>query len=298
MRHIVVGTRGSSVALAQARWVVAQLKEEWPETEFRLSTVPAKTTSEHASVAELERALSEKRIDIAVHSLWDLPLEQPEGLEIASIPRRLEARVALVGRAGCKSLVALRSGAVVGVTHPLREALLRNYRPELTPKTLFGDVDDRLAALGVGDVDALLISASDLMRLELRNRMDELIAADIILPLPGQGAMALEVRDDDDLANECAYGIHHRASDDRITAERSFLQGLGGSQNAPIGALATIGEDGTLTLEGCVAVLDGSQVIRASIEGDPEEAEDLGAELAEDVLKQGGEALLKVAQTA
>jgi hydroxymethylbilane synthase len=297
MRQIVVGTRGSLLALAQARWVVARLKEEWPETEFKLHTVNARVSKSNdpraALVDDLEQALLNSKIDIALHNLKDLPVHQPDGLEIASVTRRLEARVALVGRAGCKSLENLPEGATVGVSSPLRTALLRAYRPDLNVRELRGEVDARLAALSTGEFDAVLLAASDLIQLELRNRIDDLIGPDIIMPTPGQGALGLEVRSDDDLANECAYGIHHRASDDRITAERAFLNGLGDDPRAPVGALAMVGDDGMLTLEGCVAALDGSSVIRASIEGDPDEAEDLGAELAEDILAQGGAELLK-----
>ena len=272
--------------------MIARLKEEWPETDFRLSTITAKGGG-LAGSGDLERALTEERINIAVHALEDFPVVQAEGLELASIPRRLEARVALVGRAGCKSLATLPDGATIGLSGALRLALVKNFRPDLIVKMLEGDLDDRLEAL-VSGCDAVLISGSDLLRAELRNRIDELIAPDILLPAPGQGAVALEVRSEDSLGLECAYSIHHRVSDDRVTAERAFLEGLGGNLRAPIGALAVIAEDGTLTLEGCIAAPDGSQVIRASIEGDPDEAEDLGFELADDVLKQGGEAILKL----
>jgi hydroxymethylbilane synthase len=302
MRQIVVGTRGSLLALAQARWVVARLKEEWPDTEFKLQTIHPKPGKDSAGldprlllVQDLRAALADNRIHIALHNLKDVPTAPAEGLEVAAITKRLETRVALVGRAGCKSLETLPQGARVGVSSPLRTALLRAYRPDVIVRELRGEVDARLEALTTQEYDAILLAASDLVQLELRNRIDDLIAPDIIMPTPGQGVMALEVRADDDMAAECAYGIHHHASDDRITAERAFLNGLGDDPRAPIGALAVIGDDGVLTLEGCVADPDGQNVIRASIEGDPDEAEDLGAELAEDVLAQGGAALLKKA---
>ena len=130
-----------------------------------------------------------------------------------------------------------------------------------------------------------------MQQLELRHRIDEIIPAEIILPAPAQCAMALEVRVDDDIATEVAYTLQHRPSDDRVTAERAFMAGLK-SQTGLLGALATL-TDGILSLEGCVAAADGSQVIRASIEGDADEAEDLGLELAQDVLARGGAALLK-----
>jgi hydroxymethylbilane synthase len=300
MRQIVVGTRGSTLALAQARWVVARLKEEWPETEFRLSTIQSRGDTEGTGsaadnaigTADLERALSEERIDIAIHNLKDVPTEQPEGLEVASIPRRVEAREALVGRQGCKSLASLPQGAAVGTTGSRRIALLRAFRPDLMVREIGGDVEMRLELLGRGEVDALILAAAGLIRLDQRHRIDEFIDPELLLPAPGQGAIALEARSDDDIANELAYSLHHHASDDRITAERAFLAGLKVGIGAPVGALATVSDDGTLSLIGCVAALDGSQIIRATVEGDADEAEDLGRELAEDVLGQGGAELL------
>jgi hydroxymethylbilane synthase len=297
MRSIVVGTRGSSLALAQTRWVIARLKEEWIETEFKLQTIPD-ANKPASKLKALEDALIAKRIDIAVHTLKDLALQPPETLEIASIPKRLEARDALVGRAGCKNLASLAAGARLGVNGAHRLAFLRSYRSELELVELAGDVEARLEALGSGQVDAFVLAANDLLRLEFRNRIDELVSPDLILPAPGQGAIALIARNDDDIAIEVAYSIHHHASDDRITAERAFLEGVlpKGAMFMgahAIGALANITDDGVLTLEGAIAAPDGSKVIRATIEGEAEEAEDLGFELAEDVLAQGGAELVK-----
>lgn len=297
MRSIVVGTRGTSLALAQTRWVIARLKEEWTDTEFKLQTIPD-ATKPASKLKALEDALISERIDIAVHNLKDLGLKQPETLEIASIPKRLEARDALVGRAGCKNLADLPAGARVGVNGAHRLAFLRAYRPELELIELPGDAETRLEALGAGQIDAFLIAANDLIRLELRNRIDELVSPELILPAAGQGAIALSARNDDDIAIEVAYSIHHHASDDRITAERAFLEGLlpKGTNFMglhAIGALASVSDDGLLTLEGAIAAPDGSKIIRATVEGEADEAEDLGFELAEDVLAQGGAELVK-----
>jgi hydroxymethylbilane synthase len=275
--------------------VVSRLKEEWPDNEFRLHTVTAKGSiqGERGSRnAELQAALLASKIDIALHHLRDLPFAPTDDLEVASIPRRLEARDALVGRSGFKNVAGLPQGARVGVSSVLRRALLYSYRPDLNLLELTGDIDDRLEALGAGEFDAIILPAGDLQQLEMRNRIDEIVATEILLPAPAQGAMALEVRSDDDIANEVAYSLQHRPSDDRVTAERAFMEGVKGAGKA-VGALATIAGDGTLSLEGCVASPDGAQVIRASIEGDPEEAEDLGFELAQDVLARGGAKLLE-----
>ena len=294
MRSIVIGTRGSPIALSQARWVVSRLKEEWPDNEFRLHTIAGTGEVQGlrgSRVDALRAALLSEKIDIALHHLRDLPVPPAADLELASIPRRLEARDALVGRSGFKSLATLPAGARLGVSSALRRVLLLSYRPDLTLLELTGDIDDRLEALGAGEFDAIILPAGDLQQLDLRHRIDEIIASEIILPAPAQGAMALEVRVDDDIACEVAYTLQHRPSDDRVTAERAFMDGLK-SHAGLVGALATL-TDGILSLEGCVAAADGSQIIRASIEGDADEAEDLGLELAQDVLARGDAALLK-----
>ena len=308
MRTVTVGTRGSTLALAQTRWVVARLKEEWPETDFRIQTISTKGDRNRESleqlaqkgdkgfwVKEIEEALLAKKIDIAVHSLKDLPTEQPEGLEISSIPKRVDGRDALIGREGMKKLAELPQGARIGTSSVRRKAFLRAYRPDLIVKDLRGNIDTRLAALGSGEYDAIILAAAGLIRTEQRHRIDEFVDPDILLPAPGQGALALETRTEDDLTVEVAYAIHDHATDDRITAEREFLAGLGAGCMAPVGAHAVI-KNGLLTLEGWVGALDGTQVIRATSQGDVAECADIGAELAADMLGQGAAELIAAAR--
>ena len=309
MRSITVGTRGSTLALAQTRWVVARLKEEWPETDFRIQTISTKGDRSQESlsslaekgnkgfwVKEIEDALLASRIDIAVHSLKDLPTAQPDGLEVACIPQRVDARDVLIGKEGMKRLADLPQGARIGTSSVRRKAFLRAYRPDLNILDLRGNIDTRLAALSSGEYDAIILAAAGLIRLELRPRIDEFLEADVMLAAPGQGALALETRSDDDLSIEVAYAIHDRNTDDRITAEREFLAGLGAGCMAPVGAYATI-KGGVLTLEGWVGAIDGSQVIRATTGGDVAECADLGAELAQDMLGQGAAALIEAARS-
>lgn len=307
MRTVTVGTRGSTLALAQTRWVVARLKEEWPDTDFRIQTISTKGDQSRDAlgtmarqgdkgfwVKEIEDALLQNRIDIAVHSLKDLPTEQPEGLEVSSIPKRVDARDVLVGKEGMKQLASLPAGARVGTSSVRRKAFLRAYRPDLKIIDLRGNIDTRLAALAGDEYDAIILAAAGLIRTEMRNRIDEFVEPDILLPAPGQGALALETRADDDLNIEVAYAIHDHATDDRITAEREFLAGLGAGCMAPVGAHASI-KGGILTLEGWVGALDGSQVIRGTTQGDASECADLGAELAADMLEQGAKLLVDAA---
>ncbi|APD09336.1 MULTISPECIES: hydroxymethylbilane synthase [Thermus] len=297
MRVIVVGTRGSALALAQTRWVVERLKESWPEAEFKVKTV--KTRGDQGAdpreqaifVKELQEALLSREIDIAVHSLKDLPTEEPPGLKIAAIPRRQDPRDVFLGRA-YKRLEDLPQGAVVGTSSVRRKAQLLAHRPDLLVRELRGNVDTRLAALGNGEYDGIVLAAAGLLRLDLRNRIDQFLEPEVMLPAPGQGALALEVRQGDDLAEELCYALHHHPSHDRVRAERAFLKGLGAGCLAPVGALAQVAEDGTLVLEGGLFSPDGKSFIRAEIEGDASEAEELGLELAQDVLEQGGREIL------
>jgi len=303
MRAVILGTRGSQLALTQTRWVVERLKEQWPETEFTIRTITtsgdrgADPRERGIFVKEIERALLEGEIDIAVHSLKDLPTKTPPGLKVASIPRRVDPRDALIGRGAYKSLKKLPKGARVGTGSVRRKAQLLAFRPDLEVVPIRGNVDTRLKLLGTGEFDAIVLAAAGLLRLDQRNRIDEFLDPEIVLPAPGQGALALEVRQGDDLAEELAYSLNHRETQIRVTAERAFLARLGAGCLAPAGALAYL-EDGELRLEGVVAAPDGSELIRGEIFGPPEEAKELGEELAEDILEQGGDALLKEALDA
>ena len=194
-----------------------------------------------------------------------------------------------------KKLADLPPHARIGTSSVRRKAFLKAFRPDFQVINLRGNVDTRLAALAGDEYDAIILAAAGLIRTELRNRIDELIDPGILLPAPGQGALALETRSDDDLGIEVAYAIHDLTTDDRTTAEREFLAGLGAGCLAPVGALATI-KGGVLTLEGWVGALDGSKVIQAVTQGDPAECADLGAELAQDMLGQGAKELVDAAK--
>ncbi|AFV77180.1 hydroxymethylbilane synthase [Thermus oshimai] len=297
MRVIVVGTRGSALALAQTRFVVERLKESWPEAEFKVKTIKtrgdqgASPKEQAIFVKELQEALLAREIDIAVHSLKDLPTEEPPGLKIAAVPRRQDPRDVFLGKA-YKRLEDLPKGAVVGTSSVRRKAQLLAYRPDLEVRPLRGNVDTRLAALGNGEYDGIVLAAAGLIRLDLRNRIDQFLDPEVMLPAPGQGALALEVRQGDDLAEEFVYALHHHPSYDRVRAERAFLKGLGAGCLAPVGALAQVEEDGLLRLEGILLSPDGKSFLRAEIEGEASEAEELGLELARDVLEQGGREIL------
>jgi len=296
MRVIVIGARASLLAQAQTRWVVERLKENWPETEFKIRTVQSKNASESSAAEALRQALARREVDIAVYSLKHLPTQEVPGINLVAVPKRVEPREALVGRTA-KRLEDLPKGATVGVNSLRRKAQLLAYRPDLSLCDLGGDVDERLSALGTGEYDAVIIGAASLMRLDLRNRIDQLIDPEIMLPAPGQGALGLEVRQGDDWAEELAYSLNHRASFVRVTAERAFLRALGVGDECAAAALATLGSDDTLLLQGVVARPDGRELIRAEIEGEAEEAAELGHDLAQDLLAEGGRELLSALKT-
>lgn len=291
MRVIVIGARASLLAQAQTRWVVERLKENWPETEFKIRTIQSKHASEQSAAEALRQALGKREVDIAVYSLKYLPTQEVPGLRLVAVPKRVEPREALVGRSA-KRLEDLPKGAVVGVNSLRRKAQLLAHRPDLNVHDLEGDVDERLSALGTGEYDAVIIGAASLLRLDLRNRIDQLIDPEVMLPAPGQGALGLEVRQGDDWAEELAYSLNHRASFVRTAAERAFLKALGAGDECAAAALATLEGDDTLLLQGVVASPDGRELIRAEIEGDAEEAAELGHDLAQDLLAEGGRELL------
>lgn len=297
MRVIVIGARASLLAQAQTRWVVERLKENWPEAEFKIRTVQSKNASETSAAMALQEALSQREVDIAVHSLKYLPTAEVMGQQLIAVPKRVEPREALVGRSA-KRLEDLPKGAVVGINTLRRKAQLLAYRPDLNVQPLGGDIEERLAALGTGDYDALVMGAASLLRLDLRNRIDQLIAPEHLLPAPGQGSLGLEVRQGDDWAEELAYSLNHRSSFDRASAERAFLRALGAGDECPAAALATLEGEDTLILQGVVCSPDGKEFIRAEIEGDAEEALELGQELAQDLLGEGGKEILEQVKLA
>jgi hydroxymethylbilane synthase len=290
MRVIVVGTRGSLVGLAHTRWLVERLKEDWPEAEFKIKALSLNDKGPLETHRELHQALLAREIDIALYSLKHLPSEEMAGCRLVAVPRRSDPREVFSGKT-FKRLEDLPKGAVVGASSPLRQAQLRAYRPDLQIRELKGEVEERLAALA-HQVDGVVLGAASLLRLDLRNRIDQFVDPSIMLPAPGQGALGLVVRQGDDWAEELAYSQNHRPSFDRTLAERSFLQGLGAPLESPVGALALAPEDGSLHLEGVILSPDGLELIRGEIDGEASEARELGSELALDLLEQGGKELL------
>jgi hydroxymethylbilane synthase len=298
-----IGSRGSRLALWQAEQARDRLLQLNPG--FQIDIEIIKTTGDvkpdplsviggkGVFTKELEEALLDQRIDVAVHSLKDLPTIIPERLAISAICEREDPRDALVLRAGSRilSLRELPAGSVVGTSSQRRLAQLKAMRNDVTVKDLRGNVDTRVRKLDEGQYDALILASAGLIRLGLRERISAPILTSEILPAVGQGAIAIETRADDELAVAATSKLNHRPTELACRAERAFLRGLGGGCQFPIAAYAVI-EDELLKLEGLVAKPDGSAFIRDQLSGDFEHPEEIGSVLAEQLLERGAGELL------
>lgn len=239
---------------------------------------------------EIEEALLAGRIDLAVHSLKDLPTETPQGLAIAAIPKREDPRDALVG----SRLDDLRSGAVLGTSSGRRAAQLKILRPDLVIEPVRGNVDTRLRKLKEGRYDAILLAVAGLRRLGLEHEISEILSSDQLCPAAGQGALALETREHDEARRICAE-LDDESSQQSVVCERAALAALGGGCQLPIGACAEITED-SLRLRAIVVSPDGSRHLSATRCGSRSAPEELGRAVAAELLSQGAAGLLAQTQ--
>jgi hydroxymethylbilane synthase len=294
---LTIGSRGSQLALWQARWIQGRLEtfgedariEIIKTTGDKITDVPlAKVGTKGLFTKEIEEALLEGRIDLAVHSLKDLPTEMPEGLVIAAVPERQDPRDALVGR----KLADLPPGAKVGTSSLRRVAQIRASRPDLVIESVRGNVDTRLRKLDEGMYEAIVLAAAGLKRLGWESRIAEVLPPEIMCPAVGQGALAVETRDDGGSGQRVCALLEHAITRAAVTAERALLGALGGGCQVPIGAYATC-EGETLRLRGLVASPDGSTVIRRENSGTLSDADRLGRELGSELLAAGGRQILE-----
>jgi len=295
---IVIGSRGSKLALWQAQHVKEQLQALGAETRIEIiktsgdniQDVPlAQVGGKGLFTKEIDEALLSGAIDLAVHSMKDVPTGLPPGLTIAAIPEREEPRDALIG---C-SLAELRDGLRVGTSSLRRQAQLLAYRPKLKIEMLRGNVDTRLRKLDQGQdgqYDAIVLAAAGLRRLGWQDRIAELIPVEIMCPAVGQGALAIETRADGGVAHELVRKLDHADTRTAVTAERAMLEVLGGGCQVPVGGYAYL-EKGVIHMRAIVASPDGLRVVRAELSGvDPLRA---GASLGRNLLEQGAEKILK-----
>jgi hydroxymethylbilane synthase len=304
--QLVCATRASALAMWQARYAIAKLASTG-----LVSTVLQVTTkgdrvqdralhqlgSDNVFVTELESALRERRADYAVHSCKDLPSTLSADMQLAAIGARQDARDVFCSERYA-SFETLPQGAVVGTSSPRRHAQLRALRPDLAFTTIRGNVDTRLRKLREGDYDAIVLAAAGLERLGLRATHTVAFDPDVIVPAAGQGALAIEVRaEDETLAARIHAAFADRPTERAVQAERAFLRTLRAGCQAPVGAYATFAGE-TLTLAGAIAALDGSRIVRGTLAQhvrDAAEAERLGSDLARRLLAEGGAELLALA---
>lgn len=305
MSRLVIGSRGSKLALWQAEQAKARLHALFPEIDVSIDII--KTTGDVKTdplsviggkgvfTKELEDALLDGRIDLAVHSLKDLPTVLPDGLTISAICERDDPRDALVlrddlkGRGG--SILNLPQRAVIGTSSQRRVAQLKALRSDVIVKDVRGNVDTRLRKLDEGQYEALILATAGLRRLELDDRINVAISIEEMVPAVGQGAIAIEIRADNELALETTGELDHEETRLCCLAERAFLRSLGGGCQFPIAGHAII-ENEELKLDGLVATPDGAQILRAQLSGAPEKPEEIGSSLAKNLIERGANSLL------
>ncbi|HEX8423205.1 MAG TPA: hydroxymethylbilane synthase [Pyrinomonadaceae bacterium] len=304
--YFIIGSRGSKLALWQSEWVRARLRESRPEAEIRIEiiktsgdvmlNVPLATIGgKGVFTKELEEALLAGQIDLAVHSLKDLPTTLPDNLAITAITEREDARDALVLPEGVASdddsLGGLPRGAIVGTSSLRRQAQLKHLRTDVQIKDLRGNVDTRLRKLDEGGYDAIILASAGLRRLGFERRINAAIGHGEMLPAVGQGALGIETRAGDARTAALVSLLDHAPTRAACTAERSLLHALGGGCQVPIAAHASISGD-TLHLEALVAALNGEQVIRDVLEDESTHAARAGETLAARLRARGAETLL------
>ena len=300
--HLRIGTRGSKLALTQSEWVKGRIEAQHPDVQVEL--VRVKTTGDKILdaplskiggkglfVKEIEEALLSERIDLAVHSMKDVPAALPEGLILATFPEREDPRDAFVSTK-YYGLEQLPQGARVGTGSLRRSAQLLHIRPDLELVPMRGNVDTRLRKLEAGEYEAIILAASGLRRLGLKDRISQALGVEQILPAIGQGALGLEVRRDDEETVGLIDFLNHKETEITVKAERAFLTELEGGCQVPLAAFCRT-ENGQLRLEGMVAELDGSKVLRDQMKGEENESEEMGIALARRLLAAGADEILE-----
>lgn len=294
---LTIGSRGSQLALWQAHWVQDRLRELGHDSRIEIihttgdkitDVALSKVGTKGLFTKEIEEALLSGAIDLAVHSLKDMPTDVPDGLTLAAMPVREDPRDAIVG----SKLTALPQAARVGTSSLRRSAQLRALRPDLQIENVRGNVDTRLRKRDEGQFDAILLASAGLRRLGWHDRIAEVLEPDVMCPAVGQGALTIETRDDKGPAQSICRRLDHDATRVAVTAERAVLATLGGGCQVPIGAHAIV-SDGRLALRAVVVSPDGSTIVRKHAEGPSESAADLGRDLGRQLLEAGGRSILE-----
>lgn len=311
---IIIGTRGSKLALWQAEWIKSELQKLNPYLEIELNKIKttgdkildvplARVGGKGLFVKEIEEALLRNEADIAVHSMKDVPTEFPEGLHLAVITKREDPRDAFISRAAIKSFKNLPKGATIGTSSLRRSCQLLSIRTDLKIEQLRGNLDTRLRKLDEGQFDAIILAAAGVKRLGWAKRITEILSPEISLPAIGQGAVGIECRVDDEFINNLIAPLNHTETSICVRAERAFLKKLEGGCQVPIAAYARLlpphpltkgGQGGdVLVMDGLVGSVSGDRIVKGRIEGTPNDAETIGIRLAEDLLSRGAKEILE-----
>jgi hydroxymethylbilane synthase len=298
---IRIGTRASQLALAQSKWVIDRISARHPD--IRVDLVKVKTKGDRVTdralstiggkglfVKEIEESLTRHEIDVAVHSLKDVPAELPDDLYIGIIPEREDPHDVMISKENM-ALKDLPKGSSIGTSSLRRSAQLLHYRPDLKIVPLRGNLDTRIRKLGTADIQAIVVAAAGLKRIGFKDRIAQHFSFDLMLPAIGQGALGLELRRDDQKIRDILAFLDHKPTRLAAEAERSFLRELKGGCRLPVAGFAGFRDD-ALSLDGLVASLDGSTVFRDAVAGPPENSRELGATLARRLLDRGARKIL------
>jgi len=305
MPRLLLGTRASALARWQAEWVASQLTRHGVDVELVLITTQGDAVqqgpigaigSSGVFTKELQRALLEGRINLAVHSLKDLPTDEVDGLVLAAVPERESPQDTLVSREGVK-FADLRPGAVIGTGSLRRRAQLLHRRADLQMLDVRGNVDTRLRKLHEGQYDALILAEAGLKRLGLADHITEVLPPELMLPAVGQGALGIECRADDEVTRQALAPLDHPATHQSVLAERALLRTLRGGCLAPVGAWGRVAADGRFSFDAAVLSHDGVSRLMVSAAGDASDAVAIGRQAAEQLLDDGAAELIQASRT-
>lgn len=293
---IRVGTRGSNLALIQTNWTIDKLKEKFPEVEFEIKIIKTKGDKIlHLSldkigdkglfVKEIESQLLEGEIDLAVHSMKDMPAEVVEGLKFAAVPKREDPRDVIILRDGIERFEDLPKGAIIGTGSKRRKYQLLRKRPDLKIVPIRGNIETRISKIETENLDGIVLAASGVKRANLEDKITEYLPVDLMIPAPAQGALALEIREEDKNLENMISEIKDEISQIQVDAERSYLSEIDGSCHIPMGAYCKV-EGENLFITGIFGDEEGKKITVASLEGKKNNPKELGKKLAELIMKK------------
>lgn len=307
MSRLRIGTRGSALALWQANHIREKLAElHGVDAELvrirtsgdrfqgaSIAQIGAETGTKGVFIKEIEDALLKGEVDLAVHSMKDVPTETPAGLIFSAVTKREDPRDCLISRDGY-GLAALEAGSKIGTSSLRRQAQLRQRRPDLEVADLRGNVDTRLKKVAAGEFDAIVLAVAGVTRLGSRDRITEILSAEIMLPAVGQGALGIETRESDREISQLAASLNDAETQACVTAERDLLRELEGGCQVPLGAWAQISE-GQLRIVACLLSVDGKECLRRELSGAMDDAEGIGRRLGTILREAGGDRILRLA---